>query len=144
MDMAAIPTQRETAGRARGHAALPGSPLAPGSARALVRAALADAPVAPRLVDDAMAVVSELVTNAVVHAGTEIYLDWCLEDGGTFLVEVGDQHPARPPRDATAGEPSCDTRLGNSVKARPRCSDHRRQSDHSNRRSDARVHIFRP
>lgn len=109
MDMAAIPTQRETAGRARGHAALPGSPLAPGSARALVRAALAEAPVAPRLVDDAMAVVSELVTNAVVHAGTEISLDWCLEDGGTFLVEVGDQHPARPPRDATAGEPSYDT-----------------------------------
>ena len=109
MDMAAIPTQRETAGRARGHAARPGSPRAPGSARALGRAALADAPVAPRLVDDAMAVVSELVTNAVVHAGTEIYLDWCLEDGGTFLVEVGDQHPARPPRDATAGEPSCDT-----------------------------------
>lgn len=109
MDMAAIPTQRETVGRARGHAALPGSPLAPGSARALVRAALAEAPVAPRLVDDAMAVVSELVTNAVVHAGTEISLDWCLEDGGTFLVEVGDQHPARPPRDATAGEPSYDT-----------------------------------
>ncbi|MFH8340600.1 SpoIIE family protein phosphatase [Streptomyces sp. AM6-12] len=107
--MAAIPMQRETAGRTRGHAALPGSPLAPGTARALVRAALAEAPVAPRLVDDATAVVSELVTNAVVHAGTEISLDWCLEDGGTFLVEVGDRHPARPPRDATAGEPSYDT-----------------------------------
>ncbi|MEW2623493.1 SpoIIE family protein phosphatase [Streptomyces sp. NPDC048106] len=106
--MAAIPTQRETVSRTRGSHALPGGPLAPGSARALVRDALAEAPVAPRLVDDAMAVVSELVTNAVVHAGTEISLDWYLDDNGAFVVEVGDRHPARPPRDATAGEPSYD------------------------------------
>ncbi|CAK7284653.1 PPM-type phosphatase domain-containing protein [Streptomyces misionensis JCM 4497] len=109
MDMAAIPTQWETEGRgagARGHVTLPGSPLAPGSARALVRAALTEAPgVAPRLLDDALAVVSELVTNSVVHAGTEIDVDWCLEEDGAFVVEVGDRHPARPPRDATAGEP---------------------------------------
>ncbi|WP_186785626.1 SpoIIE family protein phosphatase [Streptomyces misionensis] len=107
--MAAIPTQWETEGRgagARGHVTLPGSPLAPGSARALVRAALTEVPgVAPRLLDDALAVVSELVTNSVVHAGTEMDLDWCLEESGAFVVEVGDRHPARPPRDATAGEP---------------------------------------
>ncbi|MGW4567139.1 ATP-binding protein, partial [Streptomyces sp. NPDC004561] len=106
--MAAIPTQRESEDRAtrvRGRATLPGSPLAPGSARALVRADLLDVPeVAPRLVDDALAVVSELVTNAVVHAGTDVQVDWRLEETGAFVVEVRDQHPTRPPRDGAAGE----------------------------------------
>ncbi|MFG2357608.1 SpoIIE family protein phosphatase [Streptomyces sp. NPDC048521] len=106
--MAAIPTQRESSapGReARGRATLPGSPLAPASARALVRAALADAPGVPaRLADDAMAVVSELVTNAVVHAGTELEVAWRLEESGAFVVEVCDQHPSRAPRDPVGGE----------------------------------------
>ncbi|MGW2489297.1 SpoIIE family protein phosphatase [Streptomyces sp. NPDC001606] len=107
--MAAIPTQRESAAHApevRGRATLPGSPLAPGTARALVRAALAEVPgLAPRLLDDAMAVVSELVTNAVVHAGTDVEVDWRLEDTGAFVVEVHDRHPSRAPRDNTAGAP---------------------------------------
>ncbi|MFI0163732.1 SpoIIE family protein phosphatase [Streptomyces sp. NPDC017082] len=111
--MAAIPTQRENGsppGQVRGRATLPGSPLAPGSARALVRAALDHAPgVSPRLADDAMAVVSELVTNAVVHAGTEVRVDWLLEDGGAFVIEVRDRHPSRAPRDASAGEGPYDT-----------------------------------
>ncbi|MEU9477692.1 SpoIIE family protein phosphatase [Streptomyces sp. NPDC048191] len=111
--MAAIPTQREGEPRARevrGQAALPGSPLAPGSARALVRAALADAPeVTARLADDAMAVVSELVTNAVVHAGTDVQVDWRLEESGAFVVEVSDRHPSRAPRDALGGEGMYDT-----------------------------------
>lgn len=111
MDMAAIPTQRENdtdAPEVRGHAGLPGSPLAPGSARALVRAALADVPGTPRrFVDDAMAVVSELVTNAVVHAGTDVDVDWRLEATGAFVVEVGDRHPSRAPRES--GETSYDT-----------------------------------
>lgn len=108
MDMAAIPTQRESEPRAwevRGRTTLPGGPLAPGSARALVRAALADAPGVPvRLVDDAMAVVSELVTNSVVHAGTDVEVDWRLEESGAFVVEVGDLHPSRGPRDPLGGE----------------------------------------
>ncbi|MEU6282680.1 SpoIIE family protein phosphatase [Streptomyces sp. NPDC047028] len=111
--MAAIPVQRESGapGReVRGHAGLPGSPLAPGAARTLVRAALADAPgVSGRLVDDAMAVVSELVTNAVVHAGTDVEVDWRLEGSGAFVVEVRDHHPARAPRDAAGGEVSYET-----------------------------------
>ncbi|MEU8969099.1 SpoIIE family protein phosphatase [Streptomyces monashensis] len=106
--MAAIPTQRESEPRARearGRAALPGSALAPGAARSLVRAALADEPgVAPRLADDAMAVVSELVTNAVVHAGTDVEVEWRLEETGAFTVEVCDRHPSRAPRDALGGE----------------------------------------
>ncbi len=113
MDMAAIPTQRESEPRARetrGRTTLPGSPLAPGSARALVRAALAEAPgVSARLVDDAMAVVSELVTNAVVHAGTDVEIDWRLEETGAFVVEVGDRHPSRAPRDALGTEGPYDT-----------------------------------
>ncbi|MFF7351448.1 MULTISPECIES: SpoIIE family protein phosphatase [Streptomyces] len=111
--MAAIPTQRESEPRARetrGRTTLPGSPLAPGSARALVRAALAEAPgVSARLVDDAMAVVSELVTNAVVHAGTDVEIDWRLEETGAFVVEVGDRHPSRAPRDALGTEGPYDT-----------------------------------
>ncbi|MFD5077893.1 SpoIIE family protein phosphatase [Streptomyces sp. NPDC058371] len=62
---------------------LPGSSLAPGAARRFVRAALADwtdrelpgaAFLSDRLADDAEVIVSELVTNAVVHAGTDIEL----------------------------------------------------------------------
>ncbi|MEU7425101.1 SpoIIE family protein phosphatase [Streptomyces sp. NPDC040750] len=106
--MAAIPTQRESEapGREpRGRATLPGSPLAPGSARALVRAALAEVPgVSVRLADDATAVVSELVTNAVVHAGTDVEVEWRLEATGAFVVEVGDRHPSRAPRDPVGGE----------------------------------------
>nr|WP_248001918.1 hypothetical protein [Streptomyces sp. RPA4-2] len=65
------------------HAALPGTPLAPGAARRLVREALADwaalalpgaETVGERLRDDAVVIVSELVTNAVVHAGTDVEL----------------------------------------------------------------------
>lgn len=94
--MGAIPTQRESKAHALDAPAhhragqgtvtrtsLPGTPLAPGAARDFVRAALAEwAELAPyaaemiddRLTDDALVVVSELVTNAVVHAGTDVQL----------------------------------------------------------------------
>ncbi len=149
--MGAIPTQRETVPRApsrapgtparRGadrravtHSTLGGGPLAPGAARVLVRAALAEwarlglpgaAALPDRLTDDAMVVVSELVTNAVVHAGTDVELQCRLETSGesgeseeegeerewgadeeaeagvgvALVVEVSDHHPSRAPRD---------------------------------------------
>ncbi|WAZ21654.1 SpoIIE family protein phosphatase [Streptomyces cinnabarinus] len=135
--MGAIPTQREIASRASdapedapvpevmgaplnepvrprawSYATLPGSPLAPGSARALVRAALTDWSELGlsgtehhtlRLIDDTVLVVSELVTNAVVHAGTDVELVCRAEDGtGAIVVEVSDRHPARAPRDGAA------------------------------------------
>ncbi len=91
---------------------LPGSPVSPGSARSLVRAALREwaesglpgtERLSARLVDDAVVAVSELVTNAVVHAGTEVELTCRLEeDTGALLVEVLDHHPSRAPRN---GEP---------------------------------------
>ncbi|MFJ6082571.1 SpoIIE family protein phosphatase [Streptomyces sp. NPDC092369] len=98
--------------RAQKSAALPGSPLAPGSARAIVRAALTEwAEVAlpgtehltDRLADDAVVVVSELVTNAVVHAGTDVEVACRLEEAnGDVVVEVCDHHPSRAPRDPDA------------------------------------------
>ncbi|WP_108999366.1 SpoIIE family protein phosphatase [Streptomyces rishiriensis] len=132
--MGAIPTQRETASRPFGapayapglpcvRAALVGSPLAPGAARDLVRAALTEwagtgrAPaeeLGERLAQDAVLVVSELVTNAVVHAGTDVELVCRLEeepgrpDGcPAVVVEVGDHHPSRSPRDG-GGETPCE------------------------------------
>ncbi|SER78564.1 Serine phosphatase RsbU, regulator of sigma subunit [Streptomyces sp. yr375] len=130
--MGVIPTQRETASRAGGAPARPGglpcasaklagSPLAPGAARDLVRAALTEWAGLPlpgaetlgeRLTQDATLVVSELVTNAVVHAGTDVELGCRLEEepgqpGGRLavVVEVCDHHPSRAPRDGTPEAP---------------------------------------
>ncbi|MET9392167.1 SpoIIE family protein phosphatase [Streptomyces sp. NPDC006624] len=100
---------------ARARATLSGSSAAPGAARALLRSALAEwtvlaLPGAGQLTDrlsaDALLVVSELVTNAVVHAGTDVEMECRLEgaDEGTaaLVVEVSDHHPSRAPR---GGEP---------------------------------------
>ncbi|MEU5331940.1 SpoIIE family protein phosphatase [Streptomyces asoensis] len=136
--MGAIPTQRETASRAHGVPASPhplparttltGGPLSPGAARALVRTALAEwaglgllggEEPGERLAQDVTLVVSELVTNAVVHAGTDVGLECRLEEapdrpgppgGGcrAVVVEVCDHHPSRAPRDG-ALEPSYGT-----------------------------------
>ncbi|WP_266382642.1 SpoIIE family protein phosphatase [Streptomyces canus] len=128
--MGAIPAQRESVARAsdvptrdgdalpHAHATLPGGPLAPGSARALLRAAFAEwAELAlpgtefltDRQADDAVVVVSELVTNAVIHAGTDVELDCRLEaHTGALVVEVLDHHPSRAPRDGDP-EPSYGT-----------------------------------
>ncbi|MFF6800949.1 SpoIIE family protein phosphatase [Streptomyces sp. NPDC012616] len=130
--MGAIPTQRETFSRAGGaparasglphaRAILAGSSLAPGAARDLVRAALSEwagtglpgaVKLRERLAEDAILVVSELVTNAVVHAGTEVELVCRLEaesgpsDGGlAVVVEVCDRHPSRTPRDHAPDPP---------------------------------------
>ncbi|HEY6276626.1 MAG TPA: ATP-binding protein [Streptosporangiaceae bacterium] len=46
------------------------------------------------LVDDAVLLTSELVTNAVVHAGTAVEVTCRLTDGGVEVV-VSDGHPAR-------------------------------------------------
>ncbi|MEU0160358.1 ATP-binding SpoIIE family protein phosphatase [Streptomyces sp. NPDC006261] len=122
--MAPIPLQRDTvqrpgtgrAGTPHGprlasRTSLPGIPLAPSAARRFVRAALAEwtglgVPAAvgfsDRLADDAVTVTNELVTNAVVHAGTTVDLVLRLEEEGgdepsaALVLEVTDHHPARP------------------------------------------------
>lgn len=99
---------------------LPGNPMAPSAARRFVRAALADwtalgLPTATgftdRLADDAALVVSELVTNAVVHAGTTVELICRLEEEPpdeptgppSLVLEVSDHHPSRAVRNESQG-----------------------------------------
>ncbi|MFF1696107.1 SpoIIE family protein phosphatase [Streptomyces sp. NPDC058257] len=123
--MGSIPMQRETTFRVStqpGHepgppavvcTSLPGNPSAPAAARKFVRAALADwtelsvpaaAGITERVTDDAVLLVSELVTNAVVHAGTTVELLCRLDEAGlgeetdSLVIEVSDHHPARTVR----------------------------------------------
>ncbi|MFD4634088.1 SpoIIE family protein phosphatase [Streptomyces sp. NPDC058284] len=123
--MGSIPMQREIEFRSSAPASgrpgpllvvgtsLPGNPLAPAAARKFVRAALADwtetgVPAArgftDRLADDSVLLVSELVTNAVVHAGTAVELLCRLDEAapgestGALVIEVSDHHPARAVR----------------------------------------------
>jgi GAF domain-containing protein/anti-sigma regulatory factor (Ser/Thr protein kinase) len=75
------------------HAFFPPDSSAVSRARSFVRGTLvrwgADA-----VVDDAVLLVSELVTNAIVHAGTDAEVT-CLVVDGSVRVEVADRHPAR-------------------------------------------------
>lgn len=48
----------------------------------------------PEVVDDAVVLVSELVTNAVVHAGTAAEVS-CLREETSVRIEVTDHHPER-------------------------------------------------
>ncbi|MFE8947108.1 ATP-binding protein [Streptomyces sp. NPDC003233] len=62
-------------------------------------AVLADWRVCPYLVEDALLVVSELVTNAILHARPPavLRLSWVQGDGGcTLRVEVTDAGPVLP------------------------------------------------
>ncbi|MFE4832008.1 SpoIIE family protein phosphatase [Streptomyces sp. NPDC056672] len=114
--------------RSTSRTSLPGNPLAPSAARRFVRATLADWTSQGKLAtctfcrgdggcppgrhstdllaDDAVVIVSELVTNAVVHAGTTVELlcrhETAAEDpSGTgeepaaLVLEISDHHPAR-------------------------------------------------
>lgn len=66
-------------------------------------AVLAAWQVSPDVVEDALLVVSELLTNAIVHAlpPAVLRLSWTRDAGlGTLRIEVTDSGPAR-----TAGEP---------------------------------------
>jgi serine phosphatase RsbU (regulator of sigma subunit)/anti-sigma regulatory factor (Ser/Thr protein kinase) len=72
-------------------------PAAAAAARRFVRETLRRWHVAngsSRLIDDTVLLTSELVTNAVIHAGTQIQVT-CRLDGGEVEVAVRDRHPAR-------------------------------------------------
>jgi serine phosphatase RsbU (regulator of sigma subunit)/anti-sigma regulatory factor (Ser/Thr protein kinase) len=99
--VASPPPPREYASRT----SLPGNQLAPSAGRRFVRAALAEwtalgvpgaIGISDRLVADAALLVSELVTNAVMHAGTTVDLtcrwEWPSEPCG-LVVDVGDRRP---------------------------------------------------
>ncbi|WP_075779501.1 SpoIIE family protein phosphatase [Streptomyces acidiscabies] len=115
--MGTIPTQRESTPRsrlrrpARIGTTLAGSALAPGTAREVLGRALDEWATAgwhatARTGDEALLVLSELVTNAVVHAGTDVEISCRLEEpkegaGASYdlVVEVSDRHPSRTLRD---------------------------------------------
>ncbi len=75
-------------------------PAAVAAARKFVRETLQDwldtepAPAGTELVDDAVLLTSELVTNAVVHAGTQVQVT-CKLAASAVEVVVRDSHPAR-------------------------------------------------
>ncbi|GAA2088827.1 hypothetical protein GCM10009801_52730 [Streptomyces albiaxialis] len=90
-----VPGAREPGGTVRSACTeLPGNALAAAAARSFVEAALREWGLRGMLVDDAVLLVSELVTNAVVHAGTAVDLE-CRQANGILVAEVSDRHPAR-------------------------------------------------
>ncbi|KAB8195663.1 SpoIIE family protein phosphatase [Nonomuraea phyllanthi] len=77
--------------------AFDGTPHAPAHARRFVRQVLGEWRL-DHLAEDAVLLTSELVTNAVVHAGTGIELTCRLDvdaDPAKLEIEVDDHHPAR-------------------------------------------------
>ncbi|MGA4798968.1 SpoIIE family protein phosphatase [Streptomyces lavendulocolor] len=132
--MASLPTQRAITGevppqphhpppgQSGTRTSLPGNPLAPSAARRFVRAALADwtglalpaaAAISDRVAHDAVLVAGELVTNAVVHAGTTVELLLRLEDPAdgrpaALVIEVSDHHPTRTVRHEHVGPEDAD------------------------------------
>ncbi len=87
-------------------AAYDAEPSAAAAARRFVRETLRSwqlADRASRLVDDAVLLTSELVTNAIVHAGTPLQVS-CRLDGNEVEVAVRDRHPARTLREMSAGD----------------------------------------
>ncbi|MGW1372815.1 SpoIIE family protein phosphatase [Streptomyces sp. NPDC002446] len=117
------PATGPAAGRSR-RTSLPGDPQAAAAARQFVRAAFADwaaqrlpgaEGIGDRLADEAVLLVSELVTNAVVHAGTTVELRCRLDPAGEradetdpaplpgVVIEVSDRHPAQPIRARAQG-----------------------------------------
>jgi PAS domain S-box-containing protein len=73
---------------------LPPRATSAAAARQLVSDALEATPYA-EVADSARVAVSELVTNALVHAGTEIAVQVCVDERG-LLVEVQDGNPQVP------------------------------------------------
>ncbi|OAH14599.1 SpoIIE family protein phosphatase [Streptomyces jeddahensis] len=102
--MGGVPPVRDAREESASVITLPGSLHAPAASRAFIRTALstprATAVLGPvtardRLVDDAVLLVSELVTNAVLHAGTPVEVS-CrpVADDPGVIIEVADRHPA--------------------------------------------------
>lgn len=72
----------------------PAVPESVGSARRFTRAALGRHEVEPQLIDTAMLLVSELATNAIVHATSSVRLR--IDIGDEIRVEVGDADETPP------------------------------------------------
>ena len=72
-------------------------------ARHAVRAALAPAAAPVEVTEDVLLLVSELVTNAILHAGTEVRLSAMVEPG-RVLVAVSDDDPEHAPHRPDRGQ----------------------------------------
>ncbi|GAA5155813.1 hypothetical protein GCM10023340_42090 [Nocardioides marinquilinus] len=77
------------------HETLPADARSVREARAVVRTVLAEAALSEDWAERAMLAVSELVTNAVVHAGTDVQLRIHLR-GEALRVEIEDNSPTVP------------------------------------------------
>ena len=91
--------------------ALDPDPSSASAARRAVEAALREQGAAEDLVDTATLLVSEVVTNAVLHAGTPLLVR-CAADPSSARIEVEDQSPVVPSalchaEDATTGRGLC-------------------------------------
>ena len=78
------------------HADFAASPRAAGQARALVLSALSgggNRTLSPDILHTAQLVASELVTNAVLHARTDLHLGLCC-DNHSLLIAVADGEPS--------------------------------------------------
>ncbi|WP_405838273.1 SpoIIE family protein phosphatase [Streptomyces platensis] len=107
-------------------ASLPGDPQAAAAARRFVRATFADwtgrrltgaEGLTDRLADEAVLLVSELVTNAVVHAGTTVELRCRLDpepgrDGGPEPYRGRDREPYEAPHREAPAAPGADDASG--------------------------------
>ncbi|MDQ1713693.1 MAG: hypothetical protein QOE45_3143 [Frankiaceae bacterium] len=76
------------------HLGLPPQPTAPARARRFVSATLAAWGLAGG--DDAVLAVSELATNALLHARSPMTVRLAEEADGSLLLSVADDSPARP------------------------------------------------
>ena len=84
----------------------PAVPESVGSARRFTRAALGRHDVEPQLIDTAMLLVSELATNAIVHAASSLRLR--IDVGDQIRVEVCDTNEEPP----VIGEPEMERESG--------------------------------
>jgi anti-sigma regulatory factor (Ser/Thr protein kinase) len=75
---------------------LPAHAAAPGVARAWLHTIAATTALPAGLVSDATLVLSELVTNAVIHAATDVHVSIELHDDTGIHLEVGDDGTALP------------------------------------------------
>lgn len=71
------------------------NPTSPGLARGFVRRVLGEAGVDQLTTEDAALLATELVTNSVIHASTDITIDVVVEDGAV-CVGVTDASNAAP------------------------------------------------
>lgn len=94
------PSDAQPAGVPRYRATLPPSSESARAARAAVEEFLQPAATAGELTDDQLTtvklLVSELVTNVVLHAGTDCHLQLVYSPDGVVRAEVGDTGPGMP------------------------------------------------